>query len=169
MLLSRTDRTARSIFSDIFNLHLSVTFSFHQVQPIYAQANMEQYLAVRTYVKAICVKMLAMMSTPEKPFDKDLFFRALADRTRLRLLNLMRSEGSMRLLLRGGSQDTSTEDQQTSGLPSKGWYSGCAKRRAVDALPHCGTSDQKCCAIVTRLSKSGAPQACPRFKEPSAH
>lgn len=40
----------------------------------------------------ICVKILAVMNTPEKPFDKDLFFRALADRTRLRLLNLMRSE-----------------------------------------------------------------------------
>ncbi len=32
-----------------------------------------------------------MTQTP-KTFDKDLFFRALADRTRLRLLNLMRSE-----------------------------------------------------------------------------
>ena len=30
------------------------------------------------------------MKTQEKPLDKDLFFRALADRTRLRLLNLMR-------------------------------------------------------------------------------
>jgi ArsR family transcriptional regulator len=32
------------------------------------------------------------MTTMPKAFDKDLFFRALADRTRLRLLNLMRSE-----------------------------------------------------------------------------
>jgi ArsR family transcriptional regulator, arsenate/arsenite/antimonite-responsive transcriptional repressor len=32
------------------------------------------------------------MTQPPKTFDKDLFFRALADRTRLRLLNLMRSE-----------------------------------------------------------------------------
>lgn len=32
-----------------------------------------------------------MTQTP-KTFDKDLFFRALADRTRLRLLNLMRGE-----------------------------------------------------------------------------
>jgi ArsR family transcriptional regulator len=32
-----------------------------------------------------------MTQTP-KTFDKDSFFRALADRTRLRLLNLMRSE-----------------------------------------------------------------------------
>ncbi len=32
-----------------------------------------------------------MTRTP-KTFNKDLFFRALADRTRLRLLNLMRSE-----------------------------------------------------------------------------
>ncbi|HKO59621.1 MAG TPA: metalloregulator ArsR/SmtB family transcription factor [Pyrinomonadaceae bacterium] len=30
------------------------------------------------------------MKTREKKLDKDLFFRALADRTRLRLLNLMR-------------------------------------------------------------------------------
>jgi ArsR family transcriptional regulator len=30
------------------------------------------------------------MSKKPKPFDKELFFRALADRTRLRLLNLMR-------------------------------------------------------------------------------
>src|SRR5688572_3317504 len=42
--------------------------------------------------RRICVKMVGIMSTPEKPFDKDLFFRALADRTRLRLLNLMRDE-----------------------------------------------------------------------------
>jgi ArsR family transcriptional regulator len=32
------------------------------------------------------------MNKREKPFNKDLFFRALADRTRLRLLNLMRGE-----------------------------------------------------------------------------
>ncbi|HEY6122689.1 MAG TPA: metalloregulator ArsR/SmtB family transcription factor [Pyrinomonadaceae bacterium] len=32
-----------------------------------------------------------MTQTP-KTFDKDLFFRALADRTRLRLLNLMRND-----------------------------------------------------------------------------
>jgi ArsR family transcriptional regulator len=32
------------------------------------------------------------MDKQEKPFNKDLFFRALADRTRLRLLNLMRGE-----------------------------------------------------------------------------
>lgn len=32
-----------------------------------------------------------MTKTP-KTFDKDLFFRALADRTRLRLLNLMRND-----------------------------------------------------------------------------
>ena len=32
-----------------------------------------------------------MTQTPKR-FDKDLFFRALADRTRLRLLNLMRGE-----------------------------------------------------------------------------
>lgn len=32
------------------------------------------------------------MSRKLKDFDKELFFRALADRTRLRLLNLMRTE-----------------------------------------------------------------------------
>jgi len=32
------------------------------------------------------------MSRKAKGFDKELFFRALADRTRLRLLNLMRTE-----------------------------------------------------------------------------
>jgi ArsR family transcriptional regulator, arsenate/arsenite/antimonite-responsive transcriptional repressor len=32
------------------------------------------------------------MTQAPKTFDKDLFFRAFADRTRLRLLNLMRSE-----------------------------------------------------------------------------
>src|SRR5918994_476078 len=32
------------------------------------------------------------MSRKGKSFDKELFFRALADRTRLRLLNLMQSE-----------------------------------------------------------------------------
>ena len=37
------------------------------------------------------LRLGAMTQTP-KTFDKDLFFRALADRTRLRLLNLMRGE-----------------------------------------------------------------------------
>src|SRR5919206_5248104 len=32
------------------------------------------------------------MSKKAKEFDKELFFRALADRTRLRLLNLMRGD-----------------------------------------------------------------------------
>src|SRR6187397_3238502 len=32
------------------------------------------------------------MSKDAKSFDKELFFRALADRTRLRLLNLMRAD-----------------------------------------------------------------------------
>lgn len=36
-------------------------------------------------------KILAM-SRKSKVFDKELFFRALADRTRLRLLNLLRTE-----------------------------------------------------------------------------
>jgi len=39
----------------------------------------------------MCYDDFAMTTMP-KAFDKDLFFRALADRTRLRLLNLMRSE-----------------------------------------------------------------------------
>jgi len=37
-----------------------------------------------------CVKIRAVVST--KTVDKELFFRALADRTRLRLLNLMGAE-----------------------------------------------------------------------------
>ncbi len=37
-----------------------------------------------------CVKIRAVVST--KTIDKELFFRALADRTRLRLLNLMGAE-----------------------------------------------------------------------------
>ena len=32
------------------------------------------------------------MAVKQKTFDKELFFRALADRTRLRLLNLMRAD-----------------------------------------------------------------------------
>lgn len=49
---------------------------------------------LRIYVKAyvrnlFCGKIRAVMTTRSKTFDKELFFRALADRTRLRLLNLM--------------------------------------------------------------------------------
>ena len=39
----------------------------------------------------VCVRMRDM-SRKARGFDKELFFRALADRTRLRLLNLMRTE-----------------------------------------------------------------------------
>ena len=39
----------------------------------------------------VCVRMRDM-SRKTRGFDKELFFRALADRTRLRLLNLMRTE-----------------------------------------------------------------------------
>ena len=39
----------------------------------------------------MCVKIPAM-NQKSKALDKELFFRALADRTRLRILNLMRSE-----------------------------------------------------------------------------
>jgi ArsR family transcriptional regulator, arsenate/arsenite/antimonite-responsive transcriptional repressor len=38
---------------------------------------------------SFCDKMPAVMSQKSKTFDKELFFRALADRTRLRLLHLM--------------------------------------------------------------------------------
>jgi len=48
----------------------------------------------RIYVKAnmqSCARMLDM-SRKTRGFDKEVFFRALADRTRLRLLNLMRTD-----------------------------------------------------------------------------
>jgi ArsR family transcriptional regulator len=48
----------------------------------------------RTYVKPYVhsyVK-IAAMSRKSQEFDKELFFRALADRTRLRLLNLLRTD-----------------------------------------------------------------------------
>ena len=48
----------------------------------------------RTYVKPYIpfhAKILRM-SRKSKEFDKELFFRALADRTRLRLLNLLRTD-----------------------------------------------------------------------------
>src|SRR4030095_486932 len=38
--------------------------------------------------QGVCARMLRMGKKP-KSFDKELFFRALADRTRLRLLNLI--------------------------------------------------------------------------------
>jgi ArsR family transcriptional regulator, arsenate/arsenite/antimonite-responsive transcriptional repressor len=38
---------------------------------------------------SICVRIRSDMTRKLKTFDKELFFRALADRTRLRLLNLM--------------------------------------------------------------------------------
>lgn len=47
-----------------------------------------QYLTHAHICQAICVRIRVMSKTP-KSIDKDLFFRALADRTRLRLLNLM--------------------------------------------------------------------------------
>ena len=51
-----------------------------------------QYLPHRDICQGEYVLRLGAMTQTPKPFDKDLFFRALADRTRLRLLNLMRSE-----------------------------------------------------------------------------
>ena len=48
-------------------------------------------LPERIYVKAniLCGTITAVMSKPSKPLDKELFFKALADQTRLRLLNLL--------------------------------------------------------------------------------
>ena len=44
----------------------------------------------RTYVKAYVLCYYAgVMTRKEKPFDRELFFRALADSTRLRIINLM--------------------------------------------------------------------------------
>jgi ArsR family transcriptional regulator len=45
----------------------------------------------QTYVKAyiVCVTICLVMSKKEKPFDRELFFRALADPTRLRIINLL--------------------------------------------------------------------------------
>src|ERR1043165_9048913 len=47
-----------------------------------------QYPPIVNICQAIYARMRVMSKTP-KSFDKELFFRALADRTRLRLLNLM--------------------------------------------------------------------------------
>lgn len=45
---------------------------------------------VKAYMKiSFCGKIRTVMSQKSKVFDKELFFRALADRTRLRLLHLM--------------------------------------------------------------------------------
>lgn len=48
----------------------------------------------RTYVKPYIQSRakIFFMSKKSKQFDKEQFFRALADRTRLRLLNLLRTE-----------------------------------------------------------------------------
>ena len=48
------------------------------------------YTTGRIYVKTYVLKYRAM--TKKADLDKELFFRALADRTRLRLLNLMRND-----------------------------------------------------------------------------
>ena len=39
-----------------------------------------------------CAKIGSVMNKKVKSFDKELFFKALADRTRLRLLNLMQAD-----------------------------------------------------------------------------
>lgn len=51
----------------------------------------QSILLFRTYVKAniIYVTISGAMDKQTKPLNKEAFFRALADRTRLRLLNLM--------------------------------------------------------------------------------
>jgi ArsR family transcriptional regulator, arsenate/arsenite/antimonite-responsive transcriptional repressor len=54
-----------------------------------------QYLLAVDICQAVyrkCVNMPAVMAKNSKTFDKEAFFSALADRTRLRLLNLMRSD-----------------------------------------------------------------------------
>ncbi len=45
---------------------------------------------VKANILAVCVSICSMRKP--KTFDKEQFFRALADRTRLRLLNLMRGD-----------------------------------------------------------------------------
>lgn len=47
-------------------------------------------ISVKAYMQS-CVRMRGM-NRKARVFDKELFFRALADRTRLRLLNLMGAE-----------------------------------------------------------------------------
>jgi ArsR family transcriptional regulator len=42
--------------------------------------------------RRICCVILGDMAKKEKPFDRELFFKALADSTRLRLINLMGNE-----------------------------------------------------------------------------
>ena len=59
---------------------------------IYAQANMHaQYQARADICQGICVLCyyLGAMTRKAKPFDRELFFRALADSTRLRIINLI--------------------------------------------------------------------------------
>src|SRR6185436_10857437 len=46
----------------------------------------------RIYVKAYVVLECRFMKRKSKTFDKESFFKALADRTRLRLLNLLRTD-----------------------------------------------------------------------------
>lgn len=51
-----------------------------------------QYLPHSDICQGVYVKIIRAMTQKPKTFNKDLFFRALADRTRLRILNLMRSD-----------------------------------------------------------------------------
>ena len=47
--------------------------------------------SIKTYVKTymLCVIICLVMVKKQKPFDRELFFRALADPTRLRIINLI--------------------------------------------------------------------------------
>lgn len=51
-----------------------------------------EYRSARYICQGVCGKLRPSMSRKPKVFDKELFFRALADRTRLRLLNLIGSD-----------------------------------------------------------------------------
>lgn len=51
-----------------------------------------QYRSAAYICQGVCGKLCCVMSRKPKTFDKETFFRALADRTRLRLLNLIGSD-----------------------------------------------------------------------------
>lgn len=59
---------------------------------IYAHAHMSRSIRlIKTYVKPyiLCVIIQRVMVKKQKSFDRELFFRALADPTRLRIINLI--------------------------------------------------------------------------------
>lgn len=51
-----------------------------------------EYRSEAYICQGVCAKLCGVMSRKPKTFDKELFFRALADKTRLRLLNLIGSD-----------------------------------------------------------------------------